>query len=468
MQPFIGRTKELDALGIEYQRESGFVVIYGRRRVGKTTLIKEFIKDKKGIYFLATEEVEVQSKKRLLSIIADFTDQDYLKNASFDDWEDIFRIVANYKPEDKKVLVIDEFQYLIQVNPAFPSIFQKIWDEILKDKNIMVILCGSLISMMTTHVLSYESPLYGRRTAQIRLQPLKFTELRYGYKQKSFEELVEIYAVSGGVPKYFEFFDNNKPIIDNIKENILSKSGFLYEEPLFLLGKEVREPINYFSIIKTISEGKHKLSEIASALEQKSNFLSPYLKTLMDLYLLEKRVPITEDSPEKSRKGLYYINDNFINFWFKYIYPNKGELEFDNQQVVINKLENNFIEGFVSFIYEDICRDIFLKLCKEKDVNFIPSKIGSYWNTNSSIEIDVVAIDNTNKKIFVAECKYYKNKPIDISVYSSLVEKSKTADFKGYEVTLGLFSKSGFDKRLLEISSKNKNLILINEDKLYS
>lgn len=188
----------------------------------------------------------------------------------------------------------------------------------------------------------------------------------------------------------------------------------------------------------------------------------------MDLYLLEKRIPVTEDSPEKSRKGLYYINDNFINFWFKYIYPNKGELEFDNQQVVIDKLENNFIEGFVSFIYEDICRDIFLKLCEEKDISFIPSKIGSYWNTNSSIEIDVVAIDNTNNKIFAAECKYYNNKPIDISVYSSLVEKIKTADFKGYEVTLGLFSKSGFDKRLLEISSKNKNLLLINEDKLYS
>lgn len=466
MQKFIGRLKELEDLEREFKRESGLVVIYGRRRVGKTTLIKEFIKDKNAIYFLATEEVEVQGKKRLLNRIADFTGQDYLKNAVFENWEDIFRLLINYKPNKKKILVIDEFQYLIQVNPAFPSIFQNIWDEILKNNNIMVILCGSLIGMMTTHVLSYESPLYGRRTAQIKLQPLKFSEIKNDFKNKSFEELVEFYAVTGGIPKYFEFFDNDNSLIENIKENIFNRSGFLYEEPLFLLGKEVREPLNYFSIIKVISEGNHKLSDISSSLEQKSNFLSPYLKTLIELDLLQKRVPVTEVFPEKSRKGLYFISDNFINFWFKYVYPFKGELEFGNQEIVINRLEQNFVESFVSFVYEDICRDIFLQICKDGRLDFVPSKIGSYWNMNNSIEVDVVAIDNTNKKIFLAECKYYKNKEIDISIYSSLIEKSKSSDFEGYNIIYGLFSKSGFDNRLLEIASKNDNLILINEDKI--
>lgn len=466
MQKFIGRVKELKDLEKEYKRDSGFVVIYGRRRVGKTTLIKEFIKDKNAVYFLATEEAEVQGKRRLLNIIADFIEQPYLKSASFENWEDIFRLLTKYKPNEKKVLVIDEFQYLIQVNSAFTSIFQSIWDEILNNNNIMVILCGSLISMMTTHVLSYESPLYGRRTSQIRLKPLKFTELRNHITQRTFEELVELYSVTGGVPKYFEFFHNQDSLIENIKENILNRSGFLYEEPLFLLGKEVREPLNYFSIIKTISEGKHKLSEISSSLEQKSNFLSPYLKTLIDLDLVEKRVPITESSPEKSRKGLYYISDNFINFWFKYVYPYKGELEFGNQEPVIERLKNNFKDNFVSFIYEDICRDIFLNLCAQKRIYFIPSKIGAYWNMNNTIEIDVVAVDNTNKKIFLAECKYFENKKVDISVYSALLEKSKASDFKGYDIVYGLFSKSGFDNRLIEIASTNQNLILVNEDNI--
>lgn len=466
MQSFIGRKNELEALEREYQRNSGFVIIYGRRRVGKTTLIKEFIKNKSAIYFLATEEVEIQAKKHLLNNIAEFTGQDYLKNANFEDWEDIFKILANYKPNEKKILVIDEFQYLIQVNSAFPSIFQKVWDNILKDNNIMVILCGSLISMMTTHVLSYESPLYGRRTSQIRLQPLKFTEILDNYPNRTFEELVEFYAITGGVPKYFEFFENGKISIEDIKNNILSKSGFLYEEPLFLLRNEVRELINYFSIIKTISEGNHKLSKMSSALEQKTNSLSPYLSTLIDLYLIEKRVPITEKVPEKSRKGLYFINNNFIKFWFAYIYPNRGELELDNQQLVIDKLKDSFKGNFVSFIYEDICKDVFTKLCREGAIDFSPSKIGSYWNGNGSIEIDVVAIDNTNKKIFAAECKYYRDKELDMEVYSSLIEKCKTPDFKGYDIIYGLFSITGFEKRLLEIARKNKYLILINNDEI--
>lgn len=464
MQAFIGREPELQALEQEYLRHSGFVVIYGRRRVGKTTLIKEFIKNKSALYFLATEEMERQSMKRFLSSVVTFTGQSYLKNANFTDWESIFQIFADYKPNEKKILIIDEFQYLVQVNAAYPSIFQHVWDEVLMKKNVTVILCGSLISMMTTHVLSYSSPLYGRRTAQIRLQPLKFTELLKKVKNRSFSELIELYALTGGVPKYLEFFENDKPLLENIKNNVLSKSGFLYEEPQFLLESEVREPVNYFSIIKTIAQGNRKLSEIAGALEYKGTSLTPYLTTLMDLHLVEKRVPVTEKSPEKSRKGLYFITDNFINFWFNFVYPYKGELELDNQEIVLEKLRSNFIDNFVSFIYEDVCKDIFARLCKEKIINFSPSKIGSYWNTSSNIEIDVVAVDNTNKKIFAGECKYYQNNPIDIGVYSSLIEKCKTPDFSGYKIVYGLFSKSGFSSRLIEAAKSNDSLILIQED----
>ena len=463
MEKFIGRINEMKTLETEYRRDSSFVVIYGRRRVGKTTLMKEFIKGKNALYFLATEEIESQSQKRLLNLAAGFSRQDYLKTASVNDWEAIFQVIANSRPDEKKVLVIDEFQYLVQVNTAFPSILQKIWDEFLKDKKIMVILCGSLISMMLTHVLSYSSPLYGRRTAQIRLQPLKFTDLQDRAQTKSFSEWVEFHALTGGVPKYFEFFDNDHSIMENIRAFVLNKSGFLYEEPLFLLESEVREPVNYFSIIKTIAEGNHKSSEISNALLQKANNLSPYLSTLMDLDLIEKRIPVTEKTPEKSRKGLYFIKDNFINFWFNYVYPDKGELELDNQEIVMKKLEDNFADRFVSYVYEDVCKDIFSQLCKDGAIAFTPSKIGSYWNGNSTIEIDVVAMDNTRHMIFAAECKYLKNKPLDFSVYLRLLEKCSTPDFSGYDIMYGLFSKSGFDKRLMDLAKVNANLVLINE-----
>lgn len=462
MKRFIGRESELKTLDREFNRESGFVVIYGRRRVGKTTLIKEFIKNKDAMYFLATEEMETGNMKRFTNTLSEYTRQDYMKNASFSDWEDLFKIFVAYEPNIKKVLVIDEFQYLVNVNSAFATIFQRVWDEILKDKNVMVILCGSLISMMTTQVLSYSSPLYGRRTAQIRLSPLKFTDIMKTNINKSFEELVEVYSVTGGVPKYFDFFDNEEPLMENIEREVLQKGGFLYEEPVFLLEKEVKELVSYFSIMKSIAAGNHKLSQLAGVLEMPSNALSPYLKTLMDLNLVEKRIPVTEKQPEKSRKGLYYINDHFIEFWFRFVHAYKGQLELENTEYVLNKVKKSFIEKHVSFVYEDICRDLLAMLCRERKINFTPSKIGAYWSSN--IEIDVVAIDEERKRVLLGECKYYVQ-PVDADVLFELRGKAeKITEISAYEKVYSIFSKSGFTNRLIELAEKGTNVLLINEN----
>jgi len=462
MKKFIGRKSELKTLEREFNRESGFVVIYGRRRVGKTTLIKEFIKDKEAMYFLATEEIEIGNMKRFIGELSEFTKQEYLKSASFNDWEDLFKIFASHKPDTKKVLVIDEFQYLVKVNSAFGTVFQRIWDEILKDKNVMVILCGSLISMMITKVLSYSSPLYGRRTAQIRLSPLKFTDILNTNFNRSFEQLVESYSVTGGVPKYYEFFDNNEPLMENIEREVLQKDGFLYEEPIFLLEKEVKDLVSYFSIIKNIAEGKHKVSQLAGALEISSNTLSPYLKTLIDLDLVEKRLPVTVKQPEKSRKGLYFVKDHFIEFWFKFVHAYKGELELENVDYVLNKIKRSFVERHVSFVYEGICRELLSFLCREGKINFIPSKIGCYWSLN--IEIDVVALDEERKRVMFGECKYHIN-PVDANVLFELKDKAeKITELSGYEKSFCIFSKSGVTNRLREIAGQSNNVIIINED----
>lgn len=462
---FIGREKELYDLEQEYRNNHSFVVVYGRRRIGKTALIQEFIKDKPALYFLATEESEPQSRKRFAGALASFAQQDFIAKASFDDWIELFKIFASLESPQTKVLVIDEFQYLVNTNPAFTSIFQKIWDEVLSKHNIIVIICGSYINMMTKQVLSEKSPLYGRRTAQIRLSPLPFMDLRKYYTHKSFAELVELYSVAGGVPKYLEFFDNSNSLNDNISRVVLNKNGFLYEEPSFLLNNEVKEPVNYFSVMQAVAGENHKLSDIASAMQVENNRLSPYLETLQGLYLLEKKVPITEKCPEKSRKGLYFIKDIFIRFWFKFVFPYKGELELGNLNFVLDKLSHNFIDNHVAFVYEEICQEIFLNLCKIKQIDFIPSRIGSYWDKN--IQIDVVAIDESHKRIFAAECKYFKqDKPVDVGVYAKLLEKCKTPDFNGYTLTYGLFSKSGFTEHLMDMARENSNLILINEDEI--
>lgn len=465
---FLGREKEILDLEKEYARDGGFVVIYGRRRIGKTTLIKQFIKSKTAFYFLATKEVESQSMKRFAGVIARTTGNSVMQKAAFSDWLDLFQAVADYKPNEKKVLVIDEFPYLVKVNDSFPSILQNAWDEILKDSNVMLILCGSLISMMKKHALSYESPLYGRRTAQMRIAPLPFTTV-YENQKLSFEEAAEQYSITGGVPKYMEFFSDGQPLYEQIKENVLSKNGFLYEEPNFLLTDEVQVPTNYFSIIKVIADGNHKLGTIAGILGLETSALTPYLKTLSELGFIEKQVPVTEKNAEKTRKGLYFISDNFLRFWFRYVYPYKGELELDNTQISLDELDKDFKEKFVAFAYEDICKEIFARLCSDKAIDFTPSKIGSYWLNDKSgnTQIDVMAVDTVNKRLFAGECKYH-NQPIDADVYFELVKKVDNSSeiksaFKGYTVIYGVFSKSGFTSRMTDINNSNPNLFLINE-----
>lgn len=465
---FLGREKEILDLEKEYARDGGFVVIYGRRRIGKTTLIKQFIKSKTAFYFLATKEVESQSMKRFAGVIARTTGNSVMQKAAFSDWLDLFQAVADYKPNEKKVLVIDEFPYLVKVNDSFPSILQNAWDEILKDSNVMVILCGSLISMMKKHALSYESPLYGRRTAQMRIAPLPFTTV-YENQKLSFEEAAEQYSITGGVPKYMEFFSDGQPLYEQIKENVLSKNGFLYEEPNFLLTDKVQVPTNYFSIIKVIADGNHKLGTIAGILGLETSALTPYLKTLSELGFIEKQVPVTEKNAEKTRKGLYFISDNFLRFWFRYVYPYKGELELDNMQISLDELDKDFKEKFVAFAYEAICKEIFARLCSDKAIDFTPSKIGSYWLNDKSgnTQIDVMAVDTVNKRLFAGECKYH-NQPIDADVYFELVKKVDNSSeiksaFKGYTVIYGVFSKSGFTSRMTDISNSNPNLFLINE-----
>lgn len=461
---FIGRKKELQTLTDNYNKNSSFVVIYGRRRVGKTTLITEFIKNKHALYFLATEEVESQNMRRFTDSLAEFTSQEHLKNATYTDWLVLFQLFADHNPGERKILIIDEFQYLVQTNSAFPSLLQKAWDEILQKQNIMIILCGSYIRMMTTHTLSRSSPLYGRRTAQILLKPLKFLELAEHYTNKTFTELIELYALTSGVPKYLEFFDNANGTLENIRQHVLNTNGFLYEEPLYLLEKEVKDPVSYLSIMKAIAHGNHKLSQLAGVLELKANNLSPYLATLIDLGLVERRVPATEKYPEKSRRGLYFIKDTFIRFWFLFVYPNKGELERDRIEPTLEKIQKGFVRHYLSFIYEDVCKEIFLKLCDEGRVNFSPQIVGSYWNQSSTVEIDVVGINHDTKEMFVGECKYFSgDKFITPEIYQELKIKCQTPDFNDYHVTYGLFTPTGFDPRLLEEAKKNDKLVLVKE-----
>ena len=460
MHTFIGRKSELKALEKEYERKSSFVVIYGRRRVGKTTLIKEFIKDKKALYYLAAKEMESENLKSFSKALAGFTGQGYFENIRFSDWESAICAFCDYKPTEKKVLIIDEFQYLAEVNPGFVSVFQRIWDEVLSKSNTMVIICGSLISMMLKEVLSYSSPLYGRRTAQIRLSPLKFYEMKEHFCDMCFEELVKLYSIAGGVPKYIELLVNRHSIDENVENEVFSKQGFLFEEPTFLLEKEVKETVSYFSIIKVIAAGHHKLGNIAGALELKTSQITPYLKTLMDLDIIEKQLPVTEKNPEKSKMGLYYIKDHFIEFWVKFVSPYKSELEIENMAPALKRYHENFVDTHESYVFEEISRETIRNLCMNGTIPFDLQKIGRFWNNNT--EIDVCVLSDDGQKVLLGECKFHEQ-PIDAEVYFELQKKAETIEvFKDKNIVYAIFSKSGFTERLRELAKGNPALFLID------
>lgn len=462
MNNFVDREKELEFLNKEYERKgSSLVILYGRRRIGKTSLIKEFSKNKDIIYFLATEEAEKQNLNIFKNLVANNLKNDLVREANIDNWETIFKLIINELGENKKIIVLDEFQYLSKSNTAFPSVFQRIWDEVLKDKNVMVILCGSLINMMETQTLNYNSPLYGRRTGQIKLKQIPFKNYNEFFEKELDEKgLIEKYAVTGGVPKYIESFNNSKNIYHEIQENILNKQNYLYEEPMFLLQNEVVDVGSYFSIIKSIAAGNRKLGNIASNLSVNPTSLTKYLEILINLDILEREVPITEENPKKSKKGQYKIKDNYINFWFKFIYPNKSFIEIGEEQIVMNKIKENFVDNYVSFIYEDVCKEKLWDMNLKGDLKVTYDKIGRWWNNKE--EIDMVGIDTSGNNIIFGECKYYKNKKMDIDVYYNLKQKSKEVLWKNENRNekFILFSINGYTKELIEIAGKDDNIIL--------
>ena len=463
MRRFVDREQEMATLQSEYDRDgSALVVLYGRRRVGKTTLISEFIKNKKALFFLASEESESQNRLAFQEKAADFLNSDLLKNVEVKSWDVLFRAIIDTHFDSKPVIVLDEFQYLGKSNPAFPSVFQRIWEEILKDRQVMVILCGSLISMMQSQTLAYDSPLYGRRTAQIRLMQIPFAYYHQFFPDKSRKELIEMYAVTGGVPKYIELFSQSKDIYSAIEKCVLNRSGYLYDEPHFLLQQEVSEVGSYFSIIKAIAAGNTKLSAIAGVLEVKSTSLTKYLKTLIDLDILEREVPVTEDSPEKSKKGLYKIKDNYLRFWFAFVYPNMSFIESGHGRIVMDRIRKSLVRNHIAFVYEDICRERMWEINAEGVWPFYFSKLGRYWDSKE--EIDIAAIDPDGKNLILGECKYWQE-PVGVSVLRELEAKAKMVSWEKEKrkTWFVLFSVNGFTEELRAEAAVRTDLRLYAE-----
>jgi AAA+ ATPase superfamily predicted ATPase len=344
---------------------------------------------------------------------------------------------------------------------AFPSIMQRIWDLYMEKSNIMLILCGSLITMMEAQTMYYSAPLYGRRTGQIKLKQIPFRFYQEFFPEKNRKELVEYYAVTGGVPRYIEIFRDSPDIFSGIASHIIAEDSFLHEEPINLLQREVSVIGSYLTLLTVIAQGSHKLSAIAAQMETKQTSLSPYLKTLCDLDIVEREVPVTEKNPQTSKMGLYHIKDNFICFWFKFIFPALSDIGGLETDEAMKKIRENFIDNHAAFVYEDVCRQMLIEnkqLLKNKwDFNL--QRAGRWWNKNQ--EIDIIGLDADNNSVVMCECKFHKQ-PIGLGILYELIEKSKQVQWGGPErkTYYILFSINGFDKNLRDEAAGRGDVLL--------
>jgi len=418
---FINREKELEFLeDIYHQKGTKVIILYGRKRVGKTEIIKAFSKNKDSLYFLADKRgTELNAQRFARETAHHFQDIP----PDVHNFDDVFTYIAKRRKD--LVIAIDEFSYLVERDESIPSVFQLVVDEILKG-NILLILCGSSISMMEKGTLSYKSPLYGRRTGQWLVEPLKFKDVLKFFSKYSFSQVIEAFSVVGNIPAYIIKFDDSIPIFQNIQEKILKKGTFLYEEVEFLLRGELRDPSRYSSVLEAVGSGATRLTEIAHKSHIPAKDLSKYLKTLQSLHLIEKIRPVTE---KKGKKTLYKISDQFFHFWFRFIHQSMSYLESGNTDYILKIIKPNF-NTFVGLSFERICREALHELNNQEGLPFSFSRIGPWWghyrdkNGRKEVEIDCIALNEKTKDILFVECKWKENINTK-KILNDLQEKSR-------------------------------------------
>jgi AAA+ ATPase superfamily predicted ATPase len=462
---FINRKAELGILSDLYATDRAeLFVLYGRRRVGKTELLRAFCQDKPHLFFIATLSADAEQLATFSQQIWAFGHSETSPGFSFPSWDAAFTALADLP--GKPIVVLDEFTYLISGNKAIPSILQKVWDEHLKNTKIKLVLCGSYIGMMETEVLGYRAPLYGRRTQSTLLIPLDLPSSALFFPGYSADEQFLAWAILGGMPYYLRTFNDQVDIFSNIRDHILdAQRAELFSEPRLLLMEELREPRNYFSILRAIAQGNTRLNEIAQASGVGgASMVSRYLDLLQQMRLVTRLVPATETQPEKSKRGIYQIDDHFLRFWFRYVHPNQSSLDLGLTDAILDQRVRPDLDNFVAISFEEASRQLIARMARQETLPFLPETIGAWWNRNA--EIDVLAISRTEKKALVGECKWLI-KPIGVNVLDDLKQKahaflrSGDAERRYY----ALFSHSGFTSAL-EAQAQDEGVMLFNVDQI--
>ncbi|MCI7468747.1 MAG: ATP-binding protein [Lachnospiraceae bacterium] len=464
---FIGRTQELGTLSSLYDKDSfQMCIVYGRRRVGKTTLLKKFCEGKKCVYFTAVRSsIEKNTEIFGNKVLDAFAPK--MRFLSFNTIESVFDFLAEQCAEDRVIVVIDEFPYLAEADRGILSVLQNYIDDRFQSSRMFLILSGSSVSFMEDEVLSEKSPLYGRRTAQMKVEPFGYRESAEFVQSYSPEDKALVYGITGGVAKYLSLFDEEKTADQNIADLFFSKDGYMYEEPSNLLTQEYRNVAMYNSIIDAVSAGRTKVNDISEKAHLENTVVSHALPKLITTGIIKKESAITDE--KNNKKNQYIFKDTSFSFWYRFVPDGTDLIESGDGELYYEDQVKPYLSDFMGSVFEEMCRQYLLYLNADRKLPFLVTKTGKWWGTDpkkkEQTDIDVVGINPRTKEAVLGECKY-KNELLDKEVFETLKERDGLLK-GGYKTRLFmLFSKSGFTKWIKE-NCDPKGVMLVTLDDMY-
>jgi len=462
---FVGREMELNVLDDLYLRRGAqFLILYGRRRIGKTRLVTHWLKQLEArtspsgtpgrtLYWMASQTSATNQLRAFSQALLQFLNPEIQIEPTFSyaSWEAAFAEVQRASAQERLVLVLDEFTYVMQANPQVPSLIQRAWDHQLKEQSaVFMILTGSLAGMIQRHVLDYHAPLYGRATARLRLQPLTFGALAELLPHFGPEERVAVYAITGGVPAYIELFDDQLTITENLRQRVVTPANVMLGDAVFLLHEQLDEPRNYIAIIEAIAAGYHALSDIATMSGIDRSNITKYLRVLQELGYVERQVPATVRRPERSRKGRYVITDPYLRFYFRFLAPNLTFIERGMAGQAISLIRDHLVDFIGTHTFEELCREWVAVQADSGLMAFLPERIGSFWSRQAqdfgelSRAVDVIAISWRTKHALLGECKW-GTEDVGRGVIRALVAKAdKVLPDGEWTIHFLFFARRGF------------------------
>lgn len=458
---FVGRSRELQVLDNLWKSpKATLLILYGRRRVGKTRLLTHWLQKRKdkGLYWVAEPTSSLSQLRSFSQALMSFMDPEaeIPPDFTFSTWELAFRQLALYAREERVAVFIDEVTYVIDVNPEFVGVLQKVWDRWLSDSNLMLAFAGSQMGLMRQHLLNYDAPLYGRATTQMQLPPLPYGTTRDYFPAYSAEERVTLYAMWGGVPAYWERLDAELSVVENLRLNILPAHAWMIDESRILLQDFITDLHNYVGILRAIADGQQSMSAISKRTGMPGSKASFYLSVLRDTGFVTRDVPVTQRGTD-SRRGRYFVTDPYLRFFYRFLSAYQSKLALGQMEEMVKLIQGAMPDFIGDNTWPELCREWLLRASAQGQIPVPVEEVGSEWAKNYMV--DVAGIDRASSSLVLGD-SFWDEKPMGLDVIEALVQKTSSVlpkDHQEWSVYYVLFSASGWTE---EARQQAEQLIL--------